>query len=86
MSLTRKVGKVGMKEYIIELSDDENALSVLLKAYNLHELVRCKDCIHRGNGRKCIVAKISESGTVPYFFLDNHGEWYCADGKRKDSD
>ena len=34
-----------MKEYIIELSsDDENALSIITKAYNLHELIRCKDC------------------------------------------
>lgn len=66
-----------MKEYIIELSDDENTLSILVKAYNLHELVRCKDCKHYNSkpdshGDKC--DKIHWS---------RNDDWFCADGKRR---
>lgn len=50
------------------------------------EIVRCKDCIHRGNAEKCVVAAISKENDCPLFMLDNHGEWYCADGKKRNDD
>lgn len=46
------------------------------------ELVRCKDCIHRGKSEKCVLAAISEEKDYPLFMLDNRGEWFCADGER----
>lgn len=46
------------------------------------ELVRCKNCIRRGNPRECIVAKFAEQTGTPYFVIDNRGEWFCGDGKR----
>ena len=45
------------------------------------EIVRCKDCIHRGKTEKCVLAAISEEKDFPLFMLDNRGEWFCADGK-----
>ena len=47
------------------------------------EVVRCKNCIHRGKAEKCVLAAISKEKAFPLFMLDNHGEWYCADGKRE---
>lgn len=66
-----------MKEYIIELSDNENALSILVKAYNLHELIRCKDCkLQECEGRNgMIVCDITGESHKP--------DWFCADGDRK---
>lgn len=49
----------------------------------LPDVVRCKDCIHRGNAEKCVLAAISEEKNFPLFMLDNRGEWFCADGKQK---
>ena len=46
-------------------------------------VVRCKDCKHRGDRHKCIVAYVAEKQKMPYFFYDNRGEWFCADGERK---
>ena len=46
-------------------------------------VVRCKDCIHMGKSEKCVLAAISEEKNFPLFMLDNRGEWFCADGKRK---
>ena len=48
------------------------------------EVVRCKECINRGNPKKCLVAYLGEVKSVPYFYVDNGGEFYCADGKRKE--
>ena len=48
------------------------------------KLVRCKDCIHNGNSKKCILAAVAEIKNCPVFLLDNNGEWFCADGKRKE--
>lgn len=45
------------------------------------EIVRCKDCKWRGNEKKCIVAFVADKQDFPYFFYDNHGEWFCADGE-----
>lgn len=46
-------------------------------------LTKCKDCEWRGNKKKCIVAFVADKQEFPFFFYDNHGEWYCADGKPK---
>ena len=45
------------------------------------QIVRCKDCKHRGNSEKCVLSAISEEKDFPLFMLDNSGEWFCADGK-----
>ena len=47
------------------------------------EVVRCKECIHRGKAEKCVLAAIAAEKDFPLFMLDNRGEWYCADGKRE---
>ena len=48
------------------------------------EIVRCKDCVHRGKVEKCVLAAIAAEKSYPLFMLDNRGEWYCADAERKD--
>ena len=48
------------------------------------DIVRCKDCVHRGKIEKCVLAAIAAEKDYPLFMLDNRGEWYCADGERKD--
>ena len=50
------------------------------------EIIRCKDCKHRGNSEKCVLSAISEEKDFPLFILDNRGEWFCADGERKSAD
>ena len=55
----------------------------LLKEHS--DIVRCKNCIHRGNSNKCVLAAISEEKHFPLFMLDNRGEWFCGDGERKTS-
>ena len=47
------------------------------------EVIRCKDCVHNGKIEKCMLAAIAEEKGYPLFMLDNCGEWFCADGKRK---
>lgn len=47
------------------------------------DIVRCKDCIHRGKSEKCVLSAISEEKDFPLFMLDNRGEWFCADGERR---
>jgi len=49
----------------------------------LPDVVRCKECIHRGKVEKCVLAAIAAEKDFPLFMLDNRGEWYCADGKRE---
>ena len=48
-----------------------------------NDIVRCKDCVHNGKVGKCVLAAIAEEKGYPLFMLDNCGEWFCADGKRK---
>ena len=48
------------------------------------DIVRSKDCVHRGKSEKCVLAAISEEKNFPLFMLDNRGEWFCADGERKE--
>lgn len=47
-------------------------------------VVRCKDCLHRGKVEKCVLAAIAAEKDYPLFMLDNRGEWFCADGERKE--
>jgi hypothetical protein len=80
-----KAGKVGMRELIIEVPDRFGQKLKPEKASSeiKGELVRCKDCAYRGNEKKCIVAFIANKQDFPFFFYDNNGTWYCADGKRR---
>ena len=73
-----------LKEQEAEISRISNAyLELVGKASKQPKVVRCKDCKHRGDRHKCIVAFVAEKQEMPYFFYDNRGEWFCADGKRK---
>lgn len=65
-----------MKEYIM-IKETGNA------PITVAELVRCKDCKHRGNSEKCVLAAISEEKDFPLFLLDNRGDWFCGDGEGK---
>lgn len=65
----------------IEIAHEMVSNSILM--YQGEELVRCKDCIHRGKSEKCVLAAISDEKGFPIFMLDNRGEWFCADGERK---
>ena len=75
-----------LKEQEAEISKISNAyLDLVGKASKQPEIVRCKECKHRGNSEKCVLTAISEEKDFPLFMLDNRGEWFCADGARKDS-
>lgn len=68
----------------ISLSETErDAIRTAAELLKEQEPVLCKDCKHRGDRHKCIVAFVAEKQEMPYFFYDNRGEWYCADGERK---
>jgi len=71
-----------MKEYIVQATTDETIDA--FDAYNAPELIRCENCAHRGNKNKCIVAFVADKQDFPVFFYDNHGKWFCADGKPKE--
>lgn len=83
-----KVGEAKMsdREKVIndqqrQIEELEERLAIVLEGQP--EIVRCKDCKHRGNSKKCVLAAISEKKDFPLFMLDNRGDWFCADGKRK---
>ena len=61
--------------------DIETAIAMLKEQ---EAVVRCKDCKHRGNSGKCVLSAISEEKNFPLFMLDNRGDWFCADGERKE--
>lgn len=69
--------------HIERLIQHQNDAITMLKEQP--EIVRCKDCKHRGNSEKCVLSAISEEKDFPLFMLDNRGNWFCADGKRKDT-
>ena len=73
------------QESVIEAlkSDLDETLAVLGE---YAEIVRCKECKHRGNSEKCVLSAISEEKDFPLFMLDNSGDWFCADGERKQKD
>ena len=80
MSLTGRSVK-WVKEAIIQYNDTPSGGHL---AISWEPLVRCKDCKHRGNSEKCVLSAISKEKDFPLFMLDNRGEWFCADGERKD--
>ena len=73
------------------LKEQEEQLSIKTENFNrlvakvevMPKIVRCKDCIHRGKSEKCVLAAISEEKDYPLFMLDDRGEWFCADGERR---
>lgn len=68
----------------IECDDCQNAFIMAIHALKEPEIIRCKDCILRGNEHKCVVAYLAKQKNQPLFLYDNRGEWFCADGKRKE--
>ena len=60
---------------VIQMIDDAETI-------DSEQIVRCKDCKHRGNSKKCVLSAISEEKDFPLFMLDNRGDWFCADGKK----
>ena len=72
-------------EIEVSVQIDMEELEKAIKDVNEHMvmIVRCKDCKHRGDRHKCIVAFVAEKQEMPYFFYDNRGEWFCADGERR---
>ena len=75
-----------MKKGVCELlKEQDNCENCSIAIEDRQPIVRCKDCKHRGDRNKCIVAFVAEKQEMPYFFYDNRGEWFCADGKRKDT-
>ena len=74
-----KVGEVGMSEFIMKASTDEQA-EFCRRYSNMKELVRCKDCKFG----------FSEYGyvfcTKPYVekgSANHKPDWFCADGERR---
>lgn len=78
-----------IKEKYIHGGDEEfdecrsESIDMAIKALRQPQIVRCKDCIHRGNAERCVLAAISEEKHYPLFILDNRGEWFCADGNAR---
>lgn len=73
-----------MKEIIIEVPD---RFGQKLKPEKVNseikgELVRCRDCKHF-NDMKC---SHPERGTCYLWHMLHWGDWFCADGERKDDD
>lgn len=77
-----------LKADVIALLKEQEAQKFFVdesgKITPLPVVVRCKDCVHRGKAEKCVLAAISEEKDCPLFMLDNRGEWFCADGRRRD--
>ena len=72
-----------MKEWICKeepiIRSDGSKIGVGFR--QMVELVRCKDCKHNGNPKKCIIASYCElKGEYPFPFLTN--DWFCADGEK----
>jgi len=66
----------------LEIASEMVKGSILM--YQGKQIVRCKDCKHRGDKNKCIVAFVAAKQDFPVCFYDNHGDWFCADGEAKD--
>ena len=54
------------------------------KIDELPNVVRCKDCKYRGDTEKCCLAASCEEHDTQYFIMDDDGQWFCADGVKKD--
>lgn len=74
---------MGMKEAIIQYNEEPGDCCTPM-VISWKELVRCKDCKHRGDMHKCIVAFVASKQDFPVRFYDNDGNWFCADGRKKD--
>ncbi len=78
----RKVGEVGMKEYIIKVDEDKKDI---MGNYPLvekpQELVRCKDCKY--GDKNGMLTEWSRYCSLWGKIFDY--DWFCADGKRKDT-
>ena len=72
----RKVGEVGMKEYIMRY---ENEVLQLLPN-KIQPLVRCKDCKHGVPSSDGLM--LCNKGV--YFDRYKKTDWFCADGERRD--
>lgn len=69
----------------ITCNECDDAFYTALKALEEPEIiVKCKECVHRGNPKKCILAFVAEKQDFPVSFYDNRGDWFCGDGKRKE--
>ena len=66
-----------MKEYIVQPIAQETIDS--FDAYNAPELIRCKDCKH---GEECVKPYKDYWCNLHEFY--KYGNWFCADGERKD--
>ena len=69
---------------MMDVVDAWNCKKIIELLESQAQVVRCKDCKWRGNKKKCIVAFVADKQEFPLFFYDNRGEWFCADGERKD--
>jgi len=72
------------KDFIVRRSITIVEGKPLVETYSEQELVRCNNCKHRGNSEKCFLAAISKENDFPLFILDNRGNWFCADGVKRD--
>ena len=75
MSVTERVGGVGMKkDYIVELKEEE--ADELMDEHWVGELVRCKECKWRDK-------RICYNKTTLFGSYVND-DWFCADGRRRE--
>ena len=63
------------KEYIVKVTNDliPNAFEKFEDCWSPEELVRCKDCVHRGACELCDGFGVNR-------------EWFCADGRKPETD
>lgn len=69
----RKVGEMGMKEYIVQAYSQETIDS--FDAHNAPEIVRCNNCVLRFTN-KCVLHDQA-------FPVNKGNDWFCADGERR---
>ena len=69
--------------YPLGCDECDDAFYTALNALKEPEIIRCKECVHRGNPKKCILAFVAEKQDFPVSFYDNRGDWFCGDGKKK---
>ena len=78
-----------MKELIIKVDDPgERVLDGSPKMFEIQELVRCKDCrwgdwSRNGKGEHMILCYNGDTGIEDGYL--HEPDWFCAEGKRKES-
>ena len=77
------INSVALKQEIANVMPSRTEVFLVIDAMP-DAIVHCKDCKHRGNSKKCVLSAISEEKDFPLFMLDNRGDWFCADGERRD--